>query len=91
MLTWRRIVNFGFGHRTQQSATRVDQQHNGRKTLPVAQPAVTAKQPSEPTDESEKQARQRWYHRLEQRQKVIDAESRLEQYRLTGNELYRLH
>jgi len=78
MLALRRIVNFGFGHGHQQAAIRT--------TLQVA-PVV---EPVEPNDEPEKQARQRWFHRLEQRQKVMDMESRLEQVRLTGNELYRL-
>jgi len=86
MLALRRIVNFGFGHGHQQAAIRTTGQFNARKTLQVA-PVV---EPVEPNDEPEKQARQRWFHRLEQRQKVMDMESRLEQVRLTGNELYRL-
>ena len=89
MLALRRIVNFGFGHGHQQSA-RTTGQFNARKTLPVAQVVEPVEQLSEANDGQEKQAKQRWFHRLEQRQKVIEMESRLEQYRLTGNELYRL-
>ena len=91
MLTWRRIVSFGFGHGHQQAADRATEQPHARKTLQVAQVVEAEGQHSEANDGQEQQAKQRWYHRLEQRQKVIDAESRLEQYRLTGNELYRFH
>jgi hypothetical protein len=90
MLALRRIVNFGFGHGHQQAAIRTTGQFNARKTLQVAQVVESAEQLPEAHNEPEKQARQRWFHRLEQRQKVMDMESRLAQVRLTGNDLYRL-
>ena len=98
MLTWLSVFKSSFEFRRQRLAEpelRAKKRQTST-TLSIAQADQTAEQAflasiaHLPPDERDRELQKhRWYVRLAQRQGIAEAEWRMEQYRLTGDESYK--